>query len=184
MNNPQKNQRVRKAFIVGRPNSGKTSVFNALSGEMQKVGNWSGVTVSATKAQICCGVDKLELYDLPGCHSLLRFSQTPDDERIALDHLQSADEGTLLINVVNAANIRRDLYLSRQLMEIWRGPMLIVLNCMDLAIKKGIKIDVGVLSKEFGVEIIPMIARNSQGIEPLQKYLMTNACSKTNKAFT
>lgn len=168
---PHQGSNIKKAVIFGRPNSGKTSIFNAISGQMKKVGNWSGVTVAANEALINCSSEELMLYDLPGCHSLISFTQTPKDEKVAIDFLHNSDNNTLLINVVNAANIRRDLYLTKQLLEFWQGPTLVVLNCMDLAIKKGIKIDVDKLSKLLGVSVIPMIAANEQGIEPLKKSL-------------
>lgn len=164
--------KIERAVILGRPNSGKTSIFNAISGQMQKVGNWSGVTVSVNKAVISCSTEEIELFDLPGCHSLISFPQTPKDESIAIDFIRNCDRKTLLISVVNAANIRRDLYLTKQILEVWQGPIVIVLNCMDLAIKKGIKVDVAKLSKELNVHVIPMIAINYQGIERLRKSLI------------
>jgi len=165
---------IHRAVIFGRPNSGKTSIFNAISGQMQKVGNWSGVTVSATEAKVRCSTGEIELVDLPGCHSLISFAQTPKDEKIALDYLWQNSQGTLVINVVNAANLRRDLYLTRQLLEIWRGPMIVVLNCMDLALKKGIKINIDILAKSLGVSVMPMIAKNNQGLASLEKLIISH----------
>lgn len=153
--------------LIGNPNTGKTSLFNALTGEKQRVGNYSGVTVEKKS-----GLWKLDhvtpvtVIDLPGTYSL---SAQTIDERIAVDVLSGnvkEAKPDLIIVVVDAENLQRNLYLASQASEL-NLPIMIALNCWDVAERKGIQIDSKLLEKRLGVPVIPTIATQSKGIKHL-----------------
>ena len=139
--------------IAGNPNSGKSSIFNLLTGSKQRVGNWPGVTVDKKEGEIQSPLLQATVVDLPGIYSLNAWSE---DERIARDYLLS-NEASLVINVVDSTNLERNLYLTRQLQEMG-VPVLVVLNMADLAAKQGIKIQVESLSKAMGTEVVSVSA--------------------------
>jgi ferrous iron transport protein B len=139
--------------IAGNPNCGKSSVFNLLTGARQSVGNWPGVTVDKKVGEITSPLVNASLVDLPGIYSLNAWSE---DERIARDYLLS-NEAALVINVLDSANLERNLYLTRQLQEMG-VPLLVVLNMEDIAKHQGIVIDIRQLSKELGAEVVSVSA--------------------------
>jgi ferrous iron transport protein B len=139
--------------IAGNPNSGKSTVFNLLTGSRQTVGNWPGVTVDKKMGEIQHALVQATLVDLPGIYSLNAWSE---DERIARDYLLSG-EAVLVINVLDSTNLERNLYLTRQLQEMG-VPLLIVLNMQDLAKKQGTHIDAARLSQELGEEVVSIAA--------------------------
>ncbi|HSV56396.1 MAG TPA: ferrous iron transport protein B, partial [Magnetospirillaceae bacterium] len=152
--------------VAGNPNSGKTTLFNGLTGSRQKVGNWPGVTVEKkTGAYVLDGVP-FEVVDLPGIYSLSSHSE---DERIARDYLLSK-EADLVLNIVDASNLERNLFLTLNLIEM-RVPVVLVLNMVDLAEKRGIKIDPGALSRELDVPVIPIRAISREDIARLKREL-------------
>ena len=114
--------------VVGNPNCGKTTLFNALTGAKQRVGNWPGVTVDRKVGSYQHEDHKIEVIDTPGIYSL---SASSVDEEVARDYVLSG-EADLIINIVDASNIERNLYLTTQLLEM-RAPLLIALNMMDIA---------------------------------------------------
>ena len=116
--------------IVGNPNCGKTTLFNVLTGSKQYVGNWAGVTVEKKTGEYNFADKRVECVDLPGTYSLESSDDNVSlDEKIARDYVASR-EADLIINIVDASNIERNLYLTAQLIEM-RVPMLVVLNMMD-----------------------------------------------------
>lgn len=139
--------------IAGNPNSGKSSIFNLLTGSRQRVGNWPGVTVDKKEGSIVSPILEAALVDLPGIYSLNAWSE---DERIARDYLLSG-EASLVINVLDSTNLERNLYLTRQLQEMG-VPVLVVLNMKDLAERHGIHINVDKLSKALGEEVVAVSA--------------------------
>jgi len=141
--------------IAGNPNCGKSTVFNLLTGSRQQVGNWPGVTVDKKEGIIKNGDKESILVDLPGIYSLNAWSE---DERIARDFLLSGS-AQLVINVVDSANLERNLYLTRQLQEMGI-PLLVVLNMTDIAAKQGVHIDSRMLSQELGEEVVSVSAVN------------------------
>ncbi len=145
--------------IVGNPNSGKTTLFNLLTGANQRVGNWPGVTVEKKEGTFLCGDKLVNLVDLPGIYSV---SATSEDERVARDYLLSG-EANLIIDIVDASNIERNLYLTIQLIEMGL-PILLVLNMMDIAEESGIRIDLDHLSKHLQ---LPLVGVN--GTDPKSK---------------
>ena len=121
--------------IAGNPNSGKTTLFNALTGLHQRVGNWPGVTVEKKTGSLEVGDTLIEVVDLPGIYSLSSYSE---DEKIARDYILS-HEASLVINIVDASNLERNLFLTLNLLEM-HVPVIVALNMVDLARKKGLKI--------------------------------------------
>ena len=151
--------------LVGNPNSGKTTLFNALTGANQKVGNYPGVTVSRISGILRTPHGhKYELLDLPGCYSL---SPQAPDEKITRDVLLGDQEGNDLpaavVCVVDASNLERHLYLVTQVMDLGL-PVVVALNKIDIAQKQGIRINVELLAEELGLPVVPCQANKSIGI--------------------
>ncbi|MDQ7091123.1 MAG: Fe(2+) transporter permease subunit FeoB [Methylococcales bacterium] len=153
--------------VVGNPNCGKTTLFNALTGSKQHVGNWPGVTVEKKTGDYSFDNKTIELVDLPGTYSL---ESTDDDvsldEKVARDYVASK-EADLIINIIDASNMERNLYLTSQLIEM-RVPMILVLNMMDAVKQHGLKINLESLSQKLECPVIPVIASHKTGIESLK----------------
>lgn len=139
--------------LTGNPNCGKTTLFNALTGSNQKIGNWPGVTVEKIEGVMNHNGREFRIVDLPGIYSLSAFSE---DERVTRDYLLSRD-ADLVVNIIDAANIERNLYLTTQLIEL-RIPMVIILNRMDMAEKQNKLIDTMILSTQLGCPVIESTA--------------------------
>ncbi len=154
--------RVMKIALVGNPNSGKTSLFNALTGSNQYVGNWPGVTVEKKEGIAKIEGRKVTIVDLPGIYSLSPYSM---EEIIARDFIID-ERPDAIINIVDATNLERNLYLTMQLLELER-PMVLALNFMDEIEKRGDEIDVVRLSKELGVPVVPITAKNGTNLSEL-----------------
>lgn len=148
--------------LVGNPNSGKTTLFNALTGSNQHVGNWPGVTVEKKEGKFKYKGTEYTVVDLPGTYSLGAYSE---DEIVARDYILKGNPD-VVINLVDATNIERNLYLTTQLMGMGVD-VVIALNMMDEAKQKEIEIDVDKLSKKLGISIIPTIASKSRGLDEL-----------------
>lgn len=144
-------------LLVGNPNCGKTTLFNALTGEQQRVGNWSGVTVEEKTARVALKHTTIHITDLPGIYSLsLENGIASIDEQITANALLGKDID-LLINVLDASQLERHLYLTSQLLE--RGlPVLVVLNMIDIAARSGTVIDMRQLSDRLGCPVVPLQA--------------------------
>ena len=159
---------TRTVALIGNPNTGKTTLFNALTGMSQRIGNYPGVTVE----RISGAVDlpdgtPVELVDLPGTYSL---SAASPDEMIAVDVLLDEEDATrvdAVIAIVDASNLRRNLYLVSQLLEASR-PLVIALNMTDVAATRSIRIDAIRLSSRLGVPVIPINAQRRHGIDDLR----------------
>jgi ferrous iron transport protein B len=153
--------------LIGNPNSGKTTLFNQLTGARQRVGNWAGVTVERKEGQFNTTDNHVTLVDLPGTYSLTTISsQTSLDEQIACHYILSGD-ADLLINVVDASNLERNLYLTLQLLELGI-PCIVALNMLDIAEKQQIRIEVDALAKRLGCPVIPLVSTRGRGIEALK----------------
>lgn len=149
--------------LTGNPNCGKTTLFNALTGANQYVGNWPGVTVE--KKEGAYKLDKTVLIqDLPGIYSLSPYSP---EEDVARDYLLSG-QPSVILNLVDASNLERNLYLSTQLREL-NIPMVIALNMMDVVKKRGDQIDTAKLSKVMGCPVVEISAVNNQGVHEAVK---------------
>ncbi|GJC06749.1 Fe(2+) transporter permease subunit FeoB [Aeromonas hydrophila] len=146
---------------VGNPNSGKTSLFNALTGARQQVGNWSGVTVDKKMGEFSAQGHDYKLMDLPGIYSLAN-QEGSLDEQIASRFVEG-QQPDLLLNVIDAANLERSLYLTLQLRELGL-PMVVVLNKMDILQKRRITIDESKLAKTLGCPVVALSAHNRQQV--------------------
>ncbi|MTC35656.1 Fe(2+) transporter permease subunit FeoB [Providencia alcalifaciens] len=154
--------------LIGNPNAGKTTLFNQLTGSRQRVGNWAGVTVERKVGRFQTPEHKIELVDLPGTYSLTTISeQTSLDEQIACYFILSG-EADMLINVVDASNLERNLYLTLQLVEL-SVPCIVALNMLDIAESQHIDIDVKQLEKQLGCPVIPMVSTRATGLEKLKQ---------------
>ena len=160
--------------IVGNPNCGKTTLFNVLTRSKQYVGNWAGVTVEKKTGEYTFGGKQVQCVDLPGTYSLESSDdQVSLDEKIARDYVATR-EADLIINIVDASNIERNLYLTSQLIEM-RVPMILVLNMMDAVKRRGIKIDIDAMSAQLGCPVIAISAATKQGIPALKTAINQSA---------
>ncbi len=150
--------------LAGNPNSGKTTLFNALTGAHQHVGNYPGVTVEKKVGTYQLNGYRFNIVDLPGTYSLTAYSL---EEMVARDYLV-CEKPEVVINILDASNLERNLYLTLQFMEMGL-PVCIALNMMDVARNRGIEIDVEALSKVLNVPIIPIIARSGKGKQELMQ---------------
>ena len=158
-----------KIALAGNPNSGKTTVFNLLCGAREKIGNWPGTTVEKKQGYFTYQDEKVEVVDLPGIYSMSAYSI---DERIARDFLIK-EKPDLVVCVIDASNLERNLYLVLQLLELGQ-PVLLDLNMMDMVEKSKMKIDVQKLSKILGVDVVQTVALKSEGIDDLKKKIIEN----------
>ena len=148
--------------LAGNPNSGKTSLFNELTGARQHVGNWPGVTVEKKDGRLK-GHDDVTIMDLPGIYSLSPYTL---EEVVSRDYIMN-EHPDAIINIIDATNLERNLYLTTQLLET-NTPMVIALNMMDLVQKRGIKIDTKKLSADFGgVPVVEISALEKKGMDTL-----------------
>ena len=157
--------------LVGSPNCGKTTLFNAVTGLHQHVGNWAGVTVERKEGT----QNGVKWVDLPGVYALSPYSA---EERVSIDYLSGGDYDEIL-QIVDATALARGLYLTHQLTQLSR-PMTIALNMMDECRKRGITIDTEKLSARLGIRVLPMSARDGTGVPELLRALKDGA--KTPKS--
>jgi ferrous iron transport protein B len=150
--------------LAGNPNAGKTSLFNALTGARQHVGNYPGVTVEKKTGEVSFNGDVVQVVDLPGTYSLTAYSL---EELVARNFL-IGDRPDVVVDVVDASNLERNLYLAVQLLELG-VPLVICLNMMDVAEQRGLKIDIEALSQALNTPVVPTVARTGRGIDELLK---------------
>lgn len=169
--------------IAGNPNCGKTVIFNTLTGSRQRVGNWAGVTVEQKSGYFNVGADTYEVVDLPGTYSLsVVANNSALDECIACNYL-IAHRPDLVINVLDASNLERQLYLTAQLLEM-QIPVIIALNMMDIAKRRRIDINIPQLSRSLKCPIIPLTAIRGIGINELRHAVSTHLTSPTVPHYT
>jgi ferrous iron transport protein B len=148
--------------LAGNPNCGKTTLFNAVTGARQHVGNYPGITVEKKEGFYSLNGTRLRLVDLPGTYSLTAYSL---EELVARDFLVN-DRPRVVVNIVDASNLERNLYLTVQLLELGI-PLVLALNMMDAAAGRGIEIDVTELAKRLRLPVVPTVARTGKGSEEL-----------------
>jgi ferrous iron transport protein B len=151
-----------KIALIGNPNSGKTTVFNHLTGYRYKIANYPGVTVEKKTGIKKVNDIELEIIDLPGLYSL---NPTSEDEKIANNYIMQ-EKPDVIINIIDASNLEKSLFLTTQLMELGR-PVVLALNMIDIAEKRNLKIDIDFLKNILEVEIVALVASKKKGIEDL-----------------
>lgn len=164
-----------KIALTGNPNSGKTSLFNRLTGATQKVGNWSGVTVEIKEGTARFGKDQVTIIDLPGTYSLCTCSL---EEQVARNFIVD-EKPDVVIDVIDATNLERHLYLAVQLLELGVRPVL-ALNMWDEVKSKGLDIDIELLSKLLGLTIVSTNARTGDGVHELLAAAVKQGSEKVN----
>jgi ferrous iron transport protein B len=167
--------RTLRVALMGNPNTGKTTLFNILTGFRGRVGNYAGVTVERKVGPLKGASGRVEIIDLPGSYSLAARSA---DEMVAVDallgHLPGEARPDRVLVVVDASNLERNLYLATQIMEIGL-PVAIVLNMVDVAKAAGIEADAQLLSERLGVPVFPAIASRSEGIDAIRAWAESDA---------
>lgn len=158
--------------LFGNPNVGKTTVFNLLTGSNQYVGNWPGVTIDKKEGFLG---DDIKIVDLPGIYAMDTFS---NEEKVSKEFLETGDVD-VIVNIVDASNLSRNLYLTTQLMK-FNKPIVILLNMLDVAESKGIYIDFDKLSKELGVTVIPIIAKKKSGFDKISSAIKVSVNKNIN----
>ena len=164
--------------IIGNPNSGKSTIFNQLTGLAQKTGNWSGVTVEKRTGKFKFKNCEVQLIDLPGLYSLGIGGKTSLDQDITINYIK-AENFNFLINVIDSANFKRNLYLTFQLIER-KIPVIIVLNMDDIAKDKDIIIDEKKLSQTLKCPVIAISAKKTNDINKLKDFLIKNKNIQNN----
>jgi len=153
--------------LAGNPNSGKTTLFNQLTGARQHVGNYPGITVDHKEGQMRHNQHKIILTDLPGTYSMTAYTA---EELVTRDYLVK-ERPQVVINIVDASNLERNLYLTVQLLELG-VPLVIALNMIDVAQDRGIEVKAKILAKLLGVPVVPIIARSGHGKKELLDTLL------------
>lgn len=157
--------------LIGNPNCGKTTVFNALTGSRQRVGNWPGVTVDKKTGDFSYDGHDIEVVDLPGIYSVTPTSVSGEDEVVARNYLLSG-EAQVVVNIIDASNLERNLYLTSQLIEMG-VPVLVVVNMLDIAKQHKIKLDLKALENQLGCPVVGLIANRNKGVDELKKALVS-----------
>lgn len=157
--------------LIGNPNCGKTTVFNALTGSHQRVGNWPGVTVDKKTGNFSYDGHDIEVVDLPGIYSVTPTSVSGEDEVVARNYLLSG-EAQVVVNIIDASNLERNLYLTSQLIEMG-VPVLVVVNMLDIAKQHKIKLDLKALENQLGCPVVGLIANRNKGVDELKKALVS-----------
>jgi ferrous iron transport protein B len=167
--------------LAGNPNCGKTTLFNVLTGARQRVGNWPGVTVERKSGFFQEAATSVEVVDLPGIYSLVMASEFSSlDEKIACDYLLDAN-ADLIVNILDASNLERNLYLTIQLLEMGM-PVIVILNMMDVAHQRKMQINAAALQKALGCPVLQVEAHKGKGVKALKQAIIAIAAQKTQCA--
>lgn len=163
---------MKTVALLGNPNVGKTTLFNLLTGSNQRIGNWAGVTVDRKEGIF----SDIKIVDLPGIYAMDTYS---NEEKISKEFLEN-DDVDVILNIVDASNLERNLYLTTQLKQ-FNKPIVIAMNMTDVAEKKGIHIDYKKLSELMNITIIPIIASKKSGIDKIKETLQSDNFIKDTK---
>jgi len=168
------NDKKTRNTLAGNPNSGKSTVFNAITGARQHVGNWPGKTIEKKGGTYKHGDLEIQVVDLPGTYSLTAYSL---EEVIARDYIIE-EKPDVVIDVVDAANLERNLYLAIQILEL-NIPLVIALNMSDIADSRGLKIDTEMLAKGLkNTPVVTTVANKGKGIHELIHEAVLTAAAK------
>ena len=148
--------------FIGNPNCGKTTLFNAYTGSKLKVANWPGVTVEKKEGVFKFHDEKFKLVDLPGIYSITSYTM---EERLSRNYILE-DEVDVIVDVLDASSLERNLYLTLQLIELGK-PIVVALNMMDIVEQRGMELDLHRLPEMLGVPVIPVSARKKKGLDVL-----------------
>src|SRR5216117_1938456 len=168
--------------LTGNPNSGKTTLFNTLTGLRAKVGNYAGVTVERKEGRLLGAPAALNarVLDLPGSYSLSPQSLDEQISRdVLLNRLAELPAPSLIVIVVDASNLQRNLYYATQVIELGH-PTIIALNMIDVAKENGHQINVEALGRALGVPVLPIIASTAQGVPALRQAIISNLAANLN----
>src|SRR5262249_32383346 len=168
--------------LVGNPNTGKSTLFNALTGLRQRVGNYPGVTVEMKKGTARVAGAEIEVIDLPGTYSLAPRSP---DEMVSVDlllgHVKGESRPDVVVSIVDATNLERHLYLPTQLLELG-VPVVLAVNLVDIARSHGLAINFARLEERLGIPVVPVQANKGIGLESLKKAIAVAADLNTPPA--
>ena len=164
--------------LAGNPNCGKSALFNLFTGIRQKTGNWPGVTVDRKEGHFTIDGRDITAIDLPGIYSL---DASSIDEEITRDYLLTRD-ADLIVNIIDAANLERNLYLTVQLLEMG-VPLVVAVNMMDVARKRGIDLNTEALSRKLGCPVVPITAITGEGIDSLKNQILAVADGRESGGF-
>jgi len=170
-----------KIVLAGNPNSGKTTLFNALTGLKQKVGNYPGITVEKKSANINIDGYKSKIIDLPGIYSLYSKSI---DEKVAQDVICNSfdnDYADVVVVIADASNLRRSIFLLTQIIDL-KIPVVLALNMIDVASKKGVIINIDQLSSDLGIKVVAINARKSRGLSKLTHAIISEKIDESKKS--
>lgn len=160
--------------LVGNPNCGKTTLFNALTGSRQRIGNWPGVTVERKSGLFTHQQQTVEVIDLPGTYSLnVMHASSALDEQIACEVILKR-EADVVVNILDASNLERHLYLTLQLLDM-QVPLIVAVNMMDVARHQGLRILVDVLQQALGCTVVPIEADKKRGVQALKEHIIHHA---------
>lgn len=163
--------------LAGNPNAGKTTVFNALTGENQHVGNWPGKTVKQVSGFFTHNGNEINVVDLPGAYSLSSYSP---EEEIARDYIVWGNPD-VVVNVVDASNLERNLYLTVQIMET-NAPIILLVNMGDIAERRGVQVLCEKLSEKLGgIPIVPAVANKGLGLGELKQAIVNSYQGKNHQ---
>lgn len=158
-------------LLVGNPNCGKTTLFNGLTGENQRIGNWPGVTVEKKTGSFKVRDESIAITDLPGIYSLSATAgEASQDEQIASRAVMELP-ADLIVNVIDASHLERHLYLTSQLLELGK-PLVVALNMTDIAEQQGVSIQIDQLSKRLGCPVVPLQSHKKVGFRALEAQIM------------
>lgn len=159
-----------KIALIGNPNCGKSTLFNALTGARQHIGNWPGVTIERKTGSMHINNQSIDIVDLPGTYAIENLQiATSEDELIAREFVLNEPD-SLIVNIIDATNLQRSLYLTFQLLDLQR-PMIIVLNMMDALKNLGEQINIAKLTQQLGCAVVPISAAKKNGLDQLEQVL-------------